>query len=170
LIFELGRVDADAFVIFSREGAVLRCAKMIGALRSADPQAIDDELVALGFSAEYRMILQDQAAQFGIALLESQGRREAADAATHHHAIERFTGIGLLVRTGSEDIIPNLVAGTDNLVGVAVGSGIIAHPRISGPFFFGDQLSGSEGAEQGAARSQQSGIHEIAAENGAVHA
>jgi hypothetical protein len=118
LIFELRWIDADAVVILSHEAAARRCPEVIRPLRRGQPFAIHDELVALRLATEDGMILENEARQFGIAVVEAQGRRQSADSTAHYDTVEDLIGRGRF--DVGEDIVPDLVACMDNFVSVPV--------------------------------------------------
>ena len=126
------------------------------------PLAVDVELVALGFAAEYRVIIHHQAGRAGPALaLKKQGRSEPADASTHHDAIELLARIDRLVRA-LVDAIANPVAGRHHLVGVAVRIRVIADAAVPGPVFFGQQLKRRDRLQQNAACGKERCIQKVA--------
>src|SRR5260370_193703 len=68
------------------------------------------------------------------ALAPSSSLSHAPTNHTHHNqTVEDFTRIDHRRRSLDEHIVADLMAGPDDLVGVPVGMGIIAHPSIAGP-------------------------------------
>ena len=101
--------------------------------------AIHLELIALGFSSEDGMVIQDQAGFSGMGSREKQRGGHAADSAAYHGAIESFARIGDLRALAFVPVIANGVASRGNFVGVTVRSRIIANAAESGPIGFGQE-------------------------------
>jgi hypothetical protein len=108
---------------------------------------IDFEFVPLGLTAEYWMIVQNQAGSIWLTLaLKEERGRQAADAAADHHTIEFFACIDSLCGCPVERMIANFMTFGHHLIGVAVGARIIAHAAVSGPIFFSEKLEWRYGA------------------------
>ena len=96
------------------------------------PVTIDQELVAFGFAAENRMIVDDQTGfSFTSQLLKDQRRRETADSATHDDAIVNLTCLYYVRGKTFELLIANPMSCLKNRGGVAVGVRVVADASIA---------------------------------------
>src|SRR5581483_3566499 len=108
------------------EAAAYRRPEVTRALRRSQPLAMDDEFVAFGLAAEHRMVLENQASEFEITVVEAQRRCHPADSTTCHDAVEDLVGFDRLMIAAAKHIITDLVAGMDDLISVPITSRIIA--------------------------------------------
>src|SRR5438270_12761573 len=99
LIFELAPVQADGLKE-SRHGAVRQWhLEMICALRPHDALAIHHELIPLGLSPKYRMIVENHACELRAGVrLEKHRCGKAADSSANHYTIEYFVGVNCVLR------------------------------------------------------------------------
>ena len=142
------------------------------ALVSHQPVTVDLELVALGFAAEDRVIVQHQAGHAGTRPpVEDQRRGQTADAAADDDAVVRLAGLDCGRGKRVEDAVPDLVRLRQHIERVAVRGGVVADSPRTVPVLRGrrlrEQLQRIRRRKARAGR-QQRRIQEIPARDGLV--
>src|SRR5262249_49572374 len=137
-----------------------RDAEVIGSLRRHQTLAADKKLVALGFAAKDRMILQNQTLQPGPAPLKLQRGRESPDAPANDNAVENLDCVGHFGGILGKDLIANRRASSDPFRGIAVGPCITTHARVTSPISGSEQPAWTQRAEQRTSRRHQYRIYE----------
>src|SRR5690348_8389089 len=138
-----------------------------------EPLAVYLKFVAFGFTAEDRVVVENETGErlfTRSASFKEQCRRQAADAATGHDAIEFFARVNDFRERAVERMIADLMTGGNNFVGVAIGCRIIAHTAEAGPVFFREKLQRRQRLQKHAARGYKRGVQQITAFDRRVHA
>jgi len=92
--------------------------------------SVDEELVALRFPAEDRVVVDDKAAPASVFLEKDRGG-ESADAATDGDEIVHLAGVEGVGDTPFERAIAHSVSGAQYIPGVAVGVSVVANPAVA---------------------------------------
>src|SRR3984957_6300110 len=98
------------------------------------PVTVHSKLIAFGFAAENRMIVEHQTslARTGMPLKNQRGR-QPANAPAYNHAVIGFTRFDNLDRQVLKPAIANLVAGLEHSKGISVAVCVIANATVAGP-------------------------------------
>src|SRR5690606_14373671 len=104
----------------------------VGPLRSRQPPAVDDELVLLGLAAHDRMILEQQAAASGTAVLAEFIRcGHPGKTATDDDQVDLL--VDRPCRRIGIEAVADAVGGFDHRLGVAVGPAVVTDAAVAGP-------------------------------------
>ena len=100
--------------------------------------AVDEKLIALGFTAEDRMIVHDQTVlPFARQLLEDQRSGQTADTATDDYTVAGLSRVDNVRGESFEFAVPNAVPGLHYGHGVAIGCRVVANARVATPVILG---------------------------------
>src|SRR5207253_689460 len=91
---------------------------------------VDEELVALCFTAEDRVVVDDEAATAFVFLEEDRGR-ESADSAADGDEVVRLAGVDGVGDTRFERAIAQRVSGAQDIPGVAVRVSVVANAAVA---------------------------------------
>ena len=100
--------------------------------------AVDEKLIALGFAAEDRMIVDDQTVlPFACQLLEDQRSGQTADAASDDYTVAGLSRVDNVRGESFEFAVPNAVPGLHHSHRVAVGCRVVANAPVASPLILG---------------------------------
>lgn len=112
--------------------------------------AVNLEFVLLGFAAKNGVVLENKTrfVWSGVAK-EEESRGEAADAPANDDAVVGFLRVDDAGGFGIVAPVAHLVAGGEDVEGVAIGGAVVADAAVAGEFVFsGEELGRSEALEE----------------------
>src|SRR5690348_4489862 len=137
------------------------------------PLAVYLEFITLGLAAEDRMVIKNETSGrlfARSASFKKQCRRESANAAARHDAIEFFVCVYNCRKRAIKRMIADLVTGGHDLVRIAIGLRVVAYASEAGPVFFREKLQRRQRLQKYAARGYKRGVQQIAAFDRRIHA
>src|SRR3989441_4257522 len=130
LVGEGGAIHSDHLVGAIRITTLARYQEDRGTLVRGEPLSVDEELVALRFAAEDRVVVDDKAAPAFVFLDEDRGG-ESADSAAHGDEVVHLAGVDGVGDTLFERAIAHPVSGAQYIPGVAVGVSVVANAAVA---------------------------------------
>src|SRR5260370_36325444 len=128
-----------------------------------EPLSADEELVALRFAAEHRVVVDDEAAS-AFVFLEEDRDGESADSATDGDEVVHLVGVPGLGDALFERAIAHRVPGVQDIPGVAVRASVVANAPVPvEPVGGGERWRLTGGEKPGA--GEEGAAEEITARN-----
>ena len=170
LVFECRSIHADQVIEGVGVSAFLGHEEDRRGLVRDDGVAVDRELVALGFTAEDRVVVEHQAASAALPL-ENNGRGEPADPAAHGDQVVHLAGVGRAGNRALEFSVAHAMRRGHHVVHVAVGARVVADAAVAVPRVGrGDGGRLTVAAQYEAGAREERAVQEVAARDRRVHA
>src|SRR5881396_1571241 len=130
LVGERGAIHSDHLVEAIRVATLPGHQEDRGTLVRGEALSVDEELVALRFAAEDRVVVDDEATSALVFLEEDRGG-ESADSAADGDEVVPLAGVDGVGDTLFERAIAHPVSGAQYIPGVAVGVSVVADAAVA---------------------------------------
>src|SRR5579872_7400042 len=133
LVFKPRRLQTDRVVEALNKTVRIVDLEQRRALMGKESVSVDQELIALGFATEDRMIIENEACfPWSSFTSKDQPCRESADSAADNHAIVGFSGIYDAGGKAFEIAVADFMTGVHHREGITVRMRVVADAAVAG--------------------------------------